>query len=127
MLFSSMFFLWLFLPFVFLFNLLLKPRGQNLFLLFASLFFYAWGEPKYVLLMLVSIFINWGCGLLLQDAGRLHLHKRGVLWTGIVLNLLLLGYFKYLGLFVRSVNHLLRGEALTDRKSVVRERVCTDV
>ena len=113
MLFSSMFFLWLFLPFVFLFILLLKPRGQNLFLLFASLFFYAWGEPKYVLLMLVSIFINWGCGLLLQDAGRLHLHKRGVLWTGIVLNLLLLGYFKYLGLFVRSVNHLLRGEALT--------------
>ena len=84
-----------------------------MFLLFASLFFYAWGEPKYVLLMLVSIFINWGCGLLLQDAGRLHLHKRGVLWTGIVLNLLLLGYFKYLGLFVRSVNHLLRGEALT--------------
>ncbi len=110
MLFSSMIFLWLFLPVVFLVSRVLGTRGQNVFLLLASLFFYAWGEPGYVLLMLFSIFLNWSCGMLLE---RFPTARKGILWTDIVLNLVLLGYFKYLGLFVRTLNHLMPGEGLT--------------
>ena len=82
MLFSSMIFLWLFLPVVFIVSRWMGIRQQNIFLLAASLFFYAWGEPKYVLLMLLSIFLNWSCGMLLE---RFPPGRRFILWTGIVL------------------------------------------
>ena len=65
MLFSSLTFLYLFLPAVLLFYYLVfrKSRtGQNAFLFLASLFFYAWGEPKFVLVMLASILVNWFIG-----------------------------------------------------------------
>ncbi len=110
MLFSSMIFLWLFLPVVLIISKFLKTRQQNIFLLVASLFFYAWGEPKYVLLMLVSIFLNWGCGMLLTHAAA---YKKAILIASVVFNLSLLGYFKYLGLLVRTLNHLLGREVLT--------------
>lgn len=58
MLFSSLVFLWLFLPVVFLVSRALPLRGQNALLLAASLLFYAWGGPGYLPLMLVSITIN---------------------------------------------------------------------
>lgn len=109
MLFSSMIFLWLFLPAVLIISRFLKLRQQNVFLLLASLLFYAWGEPRYVLLMLVAIGLNWGTGILLE---RFPERKKTVLWTGVLLNLSLLGYFKYLGLLVRTLNHLLRGREL---------------
>lgn len=109
MLFSSMIFLWLFLPVVLIISRFLKLRQQNVFLLLASLLFYAWGEPRYVLLMLVSIILNWGTGVLLE---RFPERKKAVLWTSVALNLSLLGYFKYLGLLVRTLNHLLRGREL---------------
>lgn len=111
MLFSSMIFLWLFLPMVLIVSRFLKIKYQNLFLLVASLFFYAWGEPRYVLLMLFSIGMNWGIGILLDWAEA---HKkvlcRWILCCGVVCNLLLLGYFKYFGLLVRTANLLSGGE-----------------
>ena len=110
MLFSSMIFLWLFLPAVFVINRFLKPKQQNVFLVFASLFFYEWGEPKYVILMLISILLNWGSGMLL---GRFSSYKKGILLFNVVLNLSLLGYFKYLGLIIRTLNHLVRNEMIT--------------
>ena len=109
MLFSSMIFLWLFLPIILIVNRFLRIKQQNLFLLLASLFFYAWGEPKYVLLMLFSIFINWGSGMILNAFPA---YKKMILWISIFLNLGLLGYFKYLGLFVRTVNHLFGADRL---------------
>ena len=66
MLFSSLLFLWLFLPLVAgVYYLLPKAwrRAKNGLLLVASLFFYGWGEPVYILLMLASITLNWGAGL----------------------------------------------------------------
>lgn len=64
MLFSSMIFLWIFLPAVLAGNLICLRlggiRASNILLLSASLFFYAWGEPVYIFLMLFSIFLNWG-------------------------------------------------------------------
>jgi alginate O-acetyltransferase complex protein AlgI len=66
MLFSSVTFIYLFLPIVLIvyYGLLRKHRSlQNAFLLFASLLFYAWGEPKFVAVMILSIIVNWGLGL----------------------------------------------------------------
>ena len=71
MLFSSTIFIYLFLPLVLAvyYGLLRKSRLlQNIFLFFASLGFYAWGEPRFVVVMLASIFMNWLFGLLVQGA-----------------------------------------------------------
>lgn len=108
MLFSSMVFLWIFLPVVLVVSRFMKIKYQNIFLLIASLFFYAWGEPKYVLLMLFSIFINWGSGILLD---RFSCKKR-ILVLSILTNLGLLGYFKYTGLLVRTLNLAARREII---------------
>ena len=112
MLFSSMIFLWLFFPVVFLISRFLKIKYQNIFLLLASLLFYAWGEPKYIFLMLFSICLNWGCGMLLDRFDTMG-GRRTVLGAGILLNLMLLGYFKYMGLLVRTVNNLFHQELLS--------------
>ena len=69
MLFSSTTFIYLFLPTVlFCYHILFRRSRtlQNIFLLFASLFFYAWGEPRFVLVMIASIAINWLMGLLVD-------------------------------------------------------------
>lgn len=67
MVFSSAVFLLLFLPVVFIFNWFVKKEFSNYFLLLASLFFYAWGEPHLVILMMVSIVINWIVGRLIEE------------------------------------------------------------
>lgn len=69
MLFSSTTFIYLFLPIVLFFNFIVFKKSrllQNVFLLFASLFFYAWGEPKFVLVMIASIVVNWFFGLIIS-------------------------------------------------------------
>lgn len=66
MLFSSTTFIYLFLPTVLFFYYAIFKKSrllQNIFLCFASLFFYAWGEPIFVLIMIASIIINWAFGL----------------------------------------------------------------
>ena len=73
MLFSSTTFIYLFLPTVILFYhvILRKSRLlQNIFLLAASLIFYAWGEPKFVLVMMASIVVNWLIGPLISKIGK---------------------------------------------------------
>ena len=95
MLFSSNTFLFGFLPAVVVLYYLCPRRCRNVLLLVSSLIFYGWGEPKYVLLMLVSILLNYFCGL---AAGRRQTQQRsvrGVLIVGVVLNLGMLGFFKY--------------------------------
>lgn len=95
MLFSSNTFLFGFLPAVVVLYYLCPRRCRNVLLLVSSLIFYGWGEPKYVLLMLVSILMNYFCGL---AAARQQSRQRstwGVLVLGVVLNLGMLGFFKY--------------------------------
>ena len=110
MVFSSMTFLWIFLPVVLVVNALLerlpgkKIQLQNFWLLLASLFFYAWGEPFYVLLLLVSVVMNWVAGLLME---RYMERKALILAVDVVLNLALLGYFKYCNFFLNTLDHLL--------------------
>ena len=103
MLFSSMVFIWFFLPIVFIGNFFLQRTGgnraANILLLLASLFFYAWGEPVYIILMLVSITVNWGSGLLLRTVR----FQKTVLVADVLVNLGLLGYFKYSGMVVDTI------------------------
>ena len=101
MLFSSATFIYLFLPCViFVYYVLLRKNRpmQNFFLFIASLFFYAWGEPKFVLLMLLSIFANWIFGLSVANAKTKKPHLAKVyLSLACVFDISLLFVFKYLG------------------------------
>ena len=105
MVFSSVMFIWVFFPIVFAGNWLCRRIGgnkaANILLLAASIFFYAWGEPSYVILMLVSITVNWAAGLLMQRK-----RSRLTLTAAVIVNLGLLGYYKYAGMMVETVNQL---------------------
>ena len=104
MLFSSSIFLFFYLPVVIIGYYLLKNSYRIYFLLIASLFFYAWGEPRYVLVMLFSIIINYMCGLLI-DASAAKIRKL-VLFVAVIMNLGILFYFKYLNFAISSVNQI---------------------
>lgn len=106
MLFSSSVFLLLFLPVVvaLYYNPFVKSRGyRNILLLLASVFFYAWGEPVFVALMLCSILINWGIGLGMDKSGR----KKTWLVLAVAWNLLFMFVFKYLVFVLSNVDLLL--------------------
>lgn len=107
MVFSSAIFLLLFLPVVFVFNWFVKKEFSNYFLLLASLFFYAWGEPHLVILMMVSIVINWIVGRLIEEQARGQFRKKLILSLGIICNLGILVYYKYSGFFLSIINKFL--------------------
>ena len=106
MLFSSITFLFLFLPVTVLIYYLVPQKTRNLVLLIASLFFYAWGEPVYVVLMILSILLNFFCG---KDIGEKRADpvraKRSLIFA-VVMNVLILGFFKYYGLLMETLNVL---------------------
>ena len=105
MVFSSMVFLCIFLPVVFLLHLLLPGiRAKNGMLLLASLIFYAYGEPVYVILMIASAFVNYLSALLI---GRKPAGKKAVMAVNVILNLAVLVLFKYTGFLAESVNTIL--------------------
>ena len=108
MVFSSTIFLFLFLPLVLLAYFLVGRKMRNLLLLAASLAFYAWGETVYVLLMLVSILVNYSFGLLIDRAQNQGKTGKPALVTAVVINLLLLGFFKYADFLVANLNSLLQ-------------------
>lgn len=103
MLFSSIPFLYYFLPLVLAVYFLTPARFRNAVLLLASLIFYAWGEPKYVLLMLASILSGYGFGLLQE---RYRGQKGAKLFCGlsVAVSLSFLLYFKYADFFLENFN-----------------------
>ena len=103
MLFSSIPFIYYFLP-AFLIIYYLVPKSlKNTVMLLASLVFYAWGEPKYVVLMVITIVIGYVSGLLIEKFRGKTLAK--VFLVGSVgIDLALLGYFKYADFFISTVN-----------------------
>ncbi len=106
MVFSSVIFLFRFLP-IFMICYYLVPRRMKNFILFVgSLFFYAWGEPVYVLLMLFSTVSDYIHGRLI-DRFRGKKAATGFLVSSIVINLLLLGYFKYADFLIQSINGIM--------------------
>ena len=99
MVFSSLLFLFLFLPIVLTGYFLFKKNTGNLVLLAASLFFYAWGEMSFVLIIMVSMTVNYCFALLIDTFQKSEQAKsreaRFFLWLAIIFNLGLLGYYKY--------------------------------
>ncbi len=106
MVFSSLPFLLYYLPAVLLLYYLCPRRGRNALLFAASLFFYAWGEPVYVLLMLFSVAFNYLCGLWVGRRRANGGSGKAALVTAIVGNLGLLGFFKYTGFLLDNFNAL---------------------
>ncbi len=102
MVFSSVTFLYYFLPIVLLGYYLQPSRTKNTFLLLASLFFYTWGEVAYVLVLVFSILANFGVGMLLESRKR-GAARKGVLAFGLIVNILLIAYFKYAGFIFENV------------------------
>ena len=107
MLFSSITFLFMFLPITMAVYYIVPKNFRNIVMLFASIFFYAWGEPVYIILMVLSILLNYFCGQDIEakkeDIGKA---KRSLVFT-VVMNLLLLGFFKYYGFLMDSINAVL--------------------
>jgi len=103
MLFSSIPFLYFFLPCVLFLYFVVPKRLKNTVLMLVSLFFYAWGEPKYVLLMAATILVNYGLGLLIEKFRGSVLSKVFVVLS-VVLCLASLGYFKYADFFIENFN-----------------------
>ncbi len=105
MVFSSVLFLFRFLPVFMICYFLVPRRMKNFVLLLGSLFFYAWGEPVYIVLMLFSIASDY-------IHGRLIAYYRGKaaakwwLASSVVINLLLLGFFKYADFLIQTINHM---------------------
>ena len=103
MLFSSIPFLYYFLPAVVLVYFLVPDKVRNAVLLLFSLVFYGWGEPKLVLLMVFTIAVFYFCGLAIGRAEKPQ-WKKIWLWVSVTISLGLLGLFKYADFFLGSIN-----------------------
>ena len=103
MLFSSIPFLYYFLPAVLIAYFLVPWQLKNGILLLFSLVFYGWGEPRLVFLMIGTIGVFYFCGLAIAGAGEQR-WKKFWLWVSIAVGLGLLGLFKYADFFLESVN-----------------------
>lgn len=104
MVFSSLIFLFFFLPLSLLFYFIVPKRWRNLVLLAVSLLFYAWGEPIYVGLMILSTVFDYGNGLLIEHFEGSRAKQRAVVWLSVIGNLGLLGFFKYSAFFMTTLN-----------------------
>lgn len=106
MVFSSNIFLFAFLPCILVLYYIVKfnRKLSNIVLTIASLGFYAWGEPTFVLVMMASIVMNWLFGLMVDKVRGNKLRENLVITLMLVMNLGLLGVFKYLMFFLRSIN-----------------------
>ncbi len=112
MVFSSTTFLFIFLPIVLAiyYNPIIKNRTfKNVFLLIASLLFYAWGEPVFVFVMIVSIVINWFLAIMINKD---EINKKTYLIVAIIYNVGLLFLFKYLSFILKNIGLLLNTDTL---------------
>lgn len=104
MVFSSAAFIFYFLPVTILFYYLVPDRMKNAVLLFVSLFFYGFGEPVYILIMILSIFIDYFNGLFIEKYRHRKKLSKVFLILSVIANLGLLGIFKYGDFFIGNTN-----------------------
>lgn len=102
MLFSSISFLYYFLPLLLLIYFIVPSKWKNIVLLIFSFLFYFYGEQQYILILLLSCLMNYIFGLWVEK-GK---HKKGILWFAIVSNLGLLIYFKYADFLIANLNQI---------------------
>lgn len=106
MLFSSVTFLYAFLPIVLILYFLVPSKLKNTVLLLSSLFFYYYGERTYTVILLISSLCDWLCGIFIEK-NRGKKITRLFLLISVVVNLGLLGFFKYSDFFITNINALL--------------------
>jgi predicted membrane protein involved in D-alanine export len=104
MLFSSVTFLVYFLPIAILVYYMVPSRFKNAVILVESLFFYSWGEPVYILLMITSIIFNYISGLAISKLQSSKKFTKNVLFFNVFVNLALLGFFKYADFTIDNIN-----------------------
>lgn len=108
MVFSSLLFLFRFLPVVLLIYFIMPKKFRNAVLFLSSLIFYAWGEPVYVVLMLFSTIVDYTHGMLVErfkNKGQQAKAKMAVI-SSMTINLLLLGFFKYSDFLIENINQV---------------------
>lgn len=111
MVFSSIVFLFYFLPLFFLVYYLAGKRYKNVVILLGSIFFYAWGAPRFIFVLLGTTIIDFYI-VRLMDGQQTRLRRRLLLCASLLLNLGLLFYFKYCNFFVDNVNNVLRAAGM---------------
>ncbi len=104
--FNSIFFIFVFLPIFLLIYYMAPPKFQNPILIIGSLFFYAWGDPTYLILMILSNLFNFYMGLELERTREQKRIQTANLIFAIVVNLLILGFFKYIGFAADTISHI---------------------
>ena len=105
MVFSSIMFIFIFLPAVLVLYYLFKP-ARNIILLIGSLLFYAWGEPVYVILLLFSATFNYIIGIDIDHARKIGRNPRQNLIFAIIVNVFVLSFFKYYGFIIDTLNYI---------------------
>ena len=107
MVFSSLVFLFVFLPMTLLLYFVVSRNYRNFILLIVSLIFYAWGEPVYIILMLFSTVVDFIHGLLVERYANNPKKAKRVVLSSVMINLGLLIFFKYSGFIISNINSLL--------------------
>lgn len=115
MVFSSIIFLFYFLPIFFLFYFLVGKKYKNAVILCGSVFFYAWGAPQFIFVLLGTTVIDFYV-VRLMDASESQIQRRLLLCLSLSINLGLLFYFKYSNFFIENVNHVLHGMGVKEVK-----------
>ncbi len=105
MLFSSLVFLFVFLPLLLGIYFISDDKNKNNILLAFSLFFYAWGEPKYIAIMIFSILLNYTLGILVDNYKNTNKSKL-IMFLSIFINLGILFYFKYINFVIENLNNI---------------------
>ena len=119
MLFSSLVFLWFFLPAaVFLYYLAPGRNAKNIVLFAASLIFYGWGGPRYLLLVLLTALLCYAAGLCIDAAGERTALKKLSVGVFVLITLGILGYFKYYNFFAATAGRL-AGKELFPLRDIV--------
>ncbi len=106
MVFSSLMFIFRFMPIAFLIYYLTPKRAKNFVLLILSLFFYAWGEVRYVPIMLVSIVTDYVAGQMIKRSNGRKWIRNSALAFSLTVNLGMLFFFKYTNFFIDNINAL---------------------
>lgn len=104
MVFSSIPFLFFFLPIFFVLYYLVPFRQKNIVLLLFSLVFYAWGEPVYITLMVLSSVIDYSIGRAMHYYDKVQWKRTCLLCASVFANLFILGFFKYADFFIETIN-----------------------
>ena len=104
MVFSSLEFIFIFLPIFFIIYYLVKDRYKNFIILIFSLLFYSFGEPVYILLLLLSSVVDYSNGFFINKFKDNKKKKRIFLIISIIVNLSILGFFKYADFFIDNIN-----------------------